>query len=79
VPGGGRHESEPVRIAARGRAPRLLLSLVAPRRGTPVHLHLIVVGDLIINDVLIDLDSAHLAAVTLTKLVRTASGIDPDE
>lgn len=68
VRGGGVHESEPIRVASRGRTPRFLASLTQARSG-PVRLHLIVVGDMIINDISVDVDTAHLLLATLGQLI----------
>ena len=47
-----------------------MASLTAPVSGTLVRVHLIVVGDLIINDISVDIDTAHLLVVSLGRLIE---------
>jgi hypothetical protein len=69
----GVHESEPVRVTSgRGRGvPRFLASLTQARSG-PIRLHLIIVGDMIINDISVDVDTAHLLLASLSQLIDLA-------
>lgn len=84
---GGVHQSEPVQVPFKaGRATQLLLSLVqapmprrAPRRGVPVRVRVIVIGDLIINSVDLSLDVTAMAAATMEKLVAISTGTEPPE
>lgn len=72
--GDGPHESEPttIRVHQRGAPPRLLLMLWAPRTGHPVRLRMVAIGDHLINTIDLDLDSGHLAAVTILRLLDEA-------
>ena len=72
--GDGMHESEPVRVAMRGKAdpPRMLLLLTAPTTGSPIRLRMVVIGDLLVNSLDLDLDTAHLAANSIHVLLEKA-------
>jgi hypothetical protein len=67
--GHGRHESEPLRVPAKGRTPRITAALTQTVNG-PVRVHLIMVGDLIVNDLSITLDTAHMFVAALTQLIE---------
>lgn len=64
----GPHESEPMRIAADGRGARLLM-LLWQQPGARVRLRIVAIGDMLINEVDLDLDTAQLAQVTIAKLL----------
>lgn len=72
--GDGPHESEAVaiKVRQRGEPPRVLLLLWAPHSGQPVRLRMVAIGEHLINTVDLDLDSAHLMAVTVMRLLDRA-------
>lgn len=67
----GSHMSDAVRVASR-RTLRMLIMLIAPLTGSPVRLRLVCIGDDLINSVDLDLDTATLAAASITKVVSQA-------
>ena len=68
----GPHEGEPARIAARDRGARLLM-LLWQQPGQRTRLRIVAIGSMLINEVDLDLDTAHLAAATITKLLADAA------
>lgn len=72
VAAGGAHRSTATRVnLRRGQPPRLLLMLSQAAPG-PVMIRMVVLGDMLINEITVSLDEAHLAGATLLKLVRLA-------
>lgn len=67
---GGAHRSEATTVyLRRGRAPRLLLMLSQPERGA-VMIRMVVIGDMVINELTVSIDEAHLAAAALLKSIK---------
>ena len=70
---GGRHESLPTTVTGpRGKAPRVMVWLIAAENG-PIRLRFVVIGDLLVNDVILDLDGGALLAARITKLIERAA------
>lgn len=71
----GPHESSPARVTAgrgHGKPPRILLVLWAPPKGKPVKIRLVVLGDLLVNSLDLDLESAAMLAARLTGMISQA-------
>ncbi len=73
----GPHESEPARIRAGGRGARLLM-LLWQQPGDRVRLRIVAIGSMLINEVDLDLDTAHLAQATITKMLELAAPPIPE-
>jgi hypothetical protein len=72
---GGAHEGTPSRVTTRRRRnePPRMLMLLLQRPGELARLRIVVITDSLVNSTDLDLDTAALAAATITGLIEQAA------
>jgi hypothetical protein len=71
---GGVHESQPARVSVhrRGVPPSMIMAL-RQKPGLRTILRIVIIGEVLISTFDLDLDTAHLAVNTMSKLIATAA------
>lgn len=75
---GGAHRGTAARVNLRRNEPPRLLILLTQTPGQPVRVRLVIIGNLIINEITLSIDEAHLAQAALVKVIAQAAPPAPE-